>query len=83
MKKAITLTVALLLCIIICSACGKSAKKSAAPTFSPANQEYMQEIKNSMNESRAQRSGDTYCKRCDKYIEGKVRICPYCGQYIN
>lgn len=25
---------------------------------------------------------DTYCERCDKYIEGKVRICTYCGQYI-
>lgn len=30
----------------------------------------------------ASENGDTYCKACDKFIEGKVRICPYCGQYI-
>lgn len=27
-------------------------------------------------------NGDTYCQKCDKFIEGKVRICPYCGQYV-
>ena len=26
--------------------------------------------------------GDSYCKKCDRFIEGKVRICPNCGQYI-
>ena len=26
--------------------------------------------------------GDTYCKNCGKFSAGKVRICPYCGQYI-
>jgi DNA/RNA endonuclease YhcR with UshA esterase domain len=26
--------------------------------------------------------GDTYCKKCKKYTEGEVRICPYCGQYV-
>ena len=26
--------------------------------------------------------GDTYCRNCDKFIEGRVRICTYCGQYI-
>ena len=30
----------------------------------------------------ARDNGDTYCKACDKFIEGKVRICPYCGKYI-
>lgn len=34
-------------------------------------------------EIKAGFNGDTYCKRCDKYIEGTVRICPYCGQYIH
>lgn len=34
------------------------------------------------NNSIARRNGDTYCERCDKFIEGKVRICTYCGQYI-
>lgn len=28
-------------------------------------------------------NGDTYCSNCDKFIEGKVRICPYCGQYVD
>ena len=26
--------------------------------------------------------GDTYCTKCKKYNEGIVRICTYCGQYI-
>lgn len=29
------------------------------------------------------RAGDSYCRKCKKYIEGIVRICPYCGQYID
>lgn len=28
-------------------------------------------------------SEDTYCKKCKKYMEGKKRICTFCGQYIN
>lgn len=31
---------------------------------------------------QADYNGDTYCKKCDKYIEGKVRICTFCGKYI-
>lgn len=27
--------------------------------------------------------GDTYCEKCDKYMEGRVRICKFCGQYID
>lgn len=30
----------------------------------------------------AAKRGDSYCKKCDKFIEGKVRICTYCGQYL-
>ena len=36
----------------------------------------------SENKSEAEANGDTYCSSCKKFIEGKVRICPYCGQYI-
>lgn len=31
----------------------------------------------------AEAMGDSYCKECQKYAEGKVSICPYCGQYID
>lgn len=37
---------------------------------------------NAYKQYQADYNGDTYCKRCDKFIPGKVRICPYCGQYI-
>ena len=30
----------------------------------------------------AETNGDTYCYKCKKFTEGKVRICPHCGQYI-
>lgn len=28
-------------------------------------------------------NGDTYCKKCKKVNPGSVRICQYCGQYID
>lgn len=37
----------------------------------------------SFKEIEAEWNGDTYCKKCDKYIPGKVRICTYCGQYVD
>lgn len=33
-------------------------------------------------EDVAAQHGDSYCKKCKKYIEGIVNICPYYGQYI-
>lgn len=30
----------------------------------------------------AAKHGDSYCAKCDKFIQGKVRICPHCGQYL-
>lgn len=36
----------------------------------------------SFNKEEAKSKGDTYCSKCGKFIEGKVRICPYCGKYI-
>lgn len=35
------------------------------------------------NSPYAAMNGDTYCKKCKKYIEGRVRICTFCGQYID
>lgn len=81
MRKIALMVALALICCIALSACGgSSSKQSSAPKV---DEEYMQGIKNSMNQSRAERSGDTYCKNCDKFIQGKVRICPYCGKYVN
>lgn len=35
-----------------------------------------------VNRITAGMHGDTYCTKCKKYNEGIVRICTYCGQYI-
>ena len=31
----------------------------------------------------AQRRGDTYCNKCGKITEGKVRVCSHCGKYVD
>lgn len=55
----------------------------------PVNEELLKKISSHVdgefsydNGLTAERNGDTYCERCNKFIEGKVRICTFCGQYI-
>jgi outer membrane lipoprotein-sorting protein len=66
---------------MLLSAC--SFSKQPQKTMWEPDPEYVKELETSINQSRARRNGDTYCEKCDKYIEGKVRICTYCGQYIS
>lgn len=35
------------------------------------------------DEDVARQRGDTYCKKCGRITEGKVRICSYCGKYVD
>ena len=49
--------------------------------FSNVDQDAVEEY--NFDRIQADMNGDTYCSNCDKFIEGKVRICPYCGQYVN
>lgn len=37
----------------------------------------------SFKEIDAELKGDTYCENCDKITPGRVRICRYCGQYVD
>lgn len=30
----------------------------------------------------ADMKGDTYCTKCKKITDGKVRVCSHCGQYV-
>ena len=30
----------------------------------------------------AELNGDTYCTKCNKITEGKVRVCSHCGKYV-
>lgn len=36
-----------------------------------------------MKAIEAEMNGDTYCSKCKKLMEGKKRICTFCGEYIN
>lgn len=49
--------------------------------FSNVDQDAVEEY--NFDRIQADMNGDTYCSNCDKFIEGKVRICPYCGQYVD
>ena len=88
MKKAVIVAVILALCVGLCIVINNGMNQKSAEEqmlgalLSHADQDYMSGIKNSMNQSQAKRNGDTYCSRCDKFIEGRVRICPTCGKYI-
>lgn len=41
------------------------------------------QINNGIKMYEAELKGDTYCPKCNKYMEGRLRICKYCGQYID
>lgn len=45
--------------------------------------EKLNQIGSNYKRSEAAQKGDTYCSNCDKFIEGKVRICTFCGEYID
>jgi uncharacterized lipoprotein len=83
MKKLIAIV---LLLAIIASLSGCSLINIPEPEVNDlskyADPESVKAITLSMKKNQARRNGDTYCKRCDKFIEGKVEICIYCGQYI-
>lgn len=51
--------------------------------FSNVDQDAVEEHIENFDRIQADMNGDTYCSNCDKFIEGKVRICPYCGQYVD
>lgn len=51
--------------------------------FSNVDREEVERRSESLDRMQAEMNGDTYCSNCDKFIEGKVRICPYCGQYVD
>lgn len=81
MKKLISV-IAILLCITaVLSGCGKP--KTPLEAFEEAWEKADTSHLPSRAEMDAKLYGDTYCKKCEKVNPGKVRICTYCGQYIN
>lgn len=90
MKKLIVVLLIVAIAVGIVAIVNNSKKKSTGEIMADwldrnADPKMVNQISNAINDSRASRAsrnGDTYCKNCDRYIEGKVRICPYCGQYI-
>ena len=79
MKRVVTIVVLLLLSIVLFCGCDshKGQVQIAGVWVDEKNLE-----KYDFKGNEAALKGDSYCKKCDKFIEGKVRICPYCGQYI-
>lgn len=73
----VALSIAIAMCL---SACHQGQTKIAGVWV---DKEEVDKYDFGINSMIADRNGDTYCKKCDKFIEGSVRICPYCGQYID
>lgn len=72
---------------VFCCGCGdnRSEGEKVRDALKESNFEGLAEFQAGAakyHEYAAESSGDTYCANCDKYIEGKVRICTFCGQYI-
>lgn len=85
MRKMKRIVAIVLLIVIACSLTGckrKTADDIWDNIEAGADPEAVERMRNGMREAEAEMNGDTYCKDCEKFIEGKVRICPYCGQYI-
>jgi len=90
MKKILWFAALLALCLMA-SGCQsrtspgdalKNSLKNGDPEQAKAYEEAFSKIDFSNNKEKAAENGDSYCASCKKFIEGKVRICPYCGQYI-
>ena len=70
-----------LLSVLLCS-CKPSYQDQMDNLFSNVDQDAVSRFSAAYDDQMG-RSGDTYCSKCKKYMEGKVRICTFCGQYIN
>lgn len=80
MKKMVFLILIFALCL---SFSGCSQPDPFDHLFDDLDPETLEEAREGFNSWTAEENGDTYCSRCNKFIEGTVRICPYCGQYID
>ena len=79
MKKVVALVV-LVAMVLMMSGCAPKGKVKIAGVW--VDQSGVDKMKNAINNAQARDNGDTYCKRCDKFMEGRVKICKYCGKYI-
>ena len=61
----------------------KTPEQIISDAFENVDRDHVDRIKIGLDSMQAEMNGDTYCANCDKFIEGKVRICPYCGQYVD
>ena len=85
MKKLIALFVLVIATVMCLTAC-ESHEGQVQVGGMWVDEEGYNEMKEGLEEAKqreAEAMGDSYCKECQKYAEGKVSICPYCGQYID
>lgn len=61
----------------------KTPEQIISDAFENVDRDHVDQIKRDLDYMQAEMNGDTYCANCDKFIAGTVRICPYCGQYVN
>lgn len=61
----------------------KSVDESINAAFSNYDQNEVNRLRGEWRATEANQRGDTYCTKCEKVNPGKVRICTYCGQYID
>lgn len=83
MKRALVVTLIIALMILLCGC--EAIEQAMHPGQSKIAGMWVDDsevAKFDYKSPMAEMNGDTYCKKCDKYIAGRVRICPYCGQYI-
>lgn len=83
--KKLAMILVLLLIVTVLSSCKYLVPPEPYKPISLADQsdpETVKAIMTAQKQNQARRNGDTYCIACDKFIEGKVRICTYCGEYI-
>lgn len=80
--KRIVAIVLLLTSVLMFTACAPKKNTSITDNVDPEFAEGFRRGLHMYDKEVAERNGDSYCVDCEKFIEGKVRICPYCGKYI-
>lgn len=91
MKSLKAVAILAIIAIIIFSIVNANTRPTAEELTDKMLDEWMDDydhskinqIGTSYKRSEAAQKGDTYCSNCDKFIEGKVRICTFCGEYID
>lgn len=80
---AVFLAIALMMLLAGCQTDNRTPLEKAIDSMPTADPAEVAALSEQYDRDAARRNGDTYCEKCGKISEGKVRLCPFCGEYVS